>query len=339
MRRVDPPLRVAIAGAGFASNLHLVGWSRLPDVHVLAICDPDREKAHARAREYGIERVFDDVREMLDSTAPDALDIAAPLDAHVPLCRIAADRGVHVLCQKPLAPTLSQAVDLAKMADGRIRLMVHENWRFRAHYREIRRLLQDDAIGRVRYATMEVRSSALVANEDGTVALLRRQPSLGSLARFMIGEVLVHHLDVLRWLLGPLDVLAARTVRQCAAIEGESAALVLLEGRDVLVTLDGDFTAPDAPPGTSDRLEIVGTAGVLTLEGNVVRVRGARSSASAFDLDAGYADSYAAAIAHFAGALVIGAPFETDVRDNVQTLALVDAAYAKAQAAHARGTR
>jgi predicted dehydrogenase len=200
-------------------------------------------------------------------------------------------------------------------------------------------LLQDDAIGRARYATMEVRSSALAPTVDGTVALLRRQPSLGRLDRFMIGEVLVHHLDVLRWLLGPLGVLAARTVRQCAAIQGESGALVLLEGRDALVALDGDFTVPDAPPGTSDRLEIAGSAGVLALEGNIVRVRGARSSTSAFDLDAGYADSYAAAIAHFAESLVTGAPFETDVRDNVQTLALVDAAYGKAHLAHARDAR
>ncbi|HET9750084.1 MAG TPA: Gfo/Idh/MocA family oxidoreductase [Casimicrobiaceae bacterium] len=336
MRRIDRPLRVAIAGAGFASGMHLAGWSRLRDVDVVAICDPDREKAQVRAREHGIAGVFDDAREMLDSTRPHALDIAAPLDVHVALCRLAAERGIHVLCQKPLAPTVPQALELAKATHARIRLMVHENWRFRPHYREIERWLQDGTIGRPRYATMQVRSSALVADEDGALPLLRRQPSLRRLDRFMIGEVLVHHLDVLRWLLGPLDVVAARTARHCAGIEGESGALVLLEGREVLVTLGGDFTDREAPARTCDRLEVVGSAGVLTLERNVVRARGAHPRSATFDLDAGYADSYAGAIAHFADSLATGAPFETDVRDNLHTLALVDAAYARAQIAQSR---
>ena len=330
MRPVARPLRVVIAGAGFASGMHLPGWSRLPDVHVVAICDPDREKAQARAREHGIAHAFGDAREMLDATKPDALDIAAPLDAHVALCRLAADRGVHVLCQKPLAPTLAQAVDLAQAVEGRVRLMVHENWRFRAHYREMKRWLDDEAVGRPHYATLQVRSRALVANDEGALPLLLRQPSLGRLSRFMIGEVLVHHLDVLRWLLGPLDVVAARTVRGCAGIEGESGALVVLEGRHVLVTLEGDFTVPDAPERTTDRLEIVGSAGALSLEENVVAVRGAHPRTATFDLAAGYGDSYAAAIAHFADALTTGSAFETGVRDNLRTLGLVEAAYAKA---------
>jgi predicted dehydrogenase len=339
MRHVDRTLRVAVAGAGFASGMHLAGWSRLPHVSVVALADPDRDKARARAREHGIAQVFDDVRAMLDATKPDALDVATPLDAHVPLCRMAADRGVHVLCQKPLAPTHAEAIELANAVEGRIRLMVNENWRFRAHYRQIRRWLDEDAIGVPRYATMRVRSSGLVADEHGALPLLLRQPSLRRLTRFMIGEVLVHHLDVLRWLLGPLDVVAARIVHACSGIEGESGALVLLEGAQSLVTLDGDSTDADAPPGTSDRLEIVGTAGVLSLEQNLVRVRGAQARTATFDLETGYADSYAAAIAHFADALLAGTPFETDVRDNLHTLALVEAAYAKAALVDSRGTR
>lgn len=326
------PMRVAIAGAGFASGLHLAGWSRLSDVQIVAICDPDREQARARAREFGIPAVFDDARRMLDASEPDALDVAAPLDAHVPLCRLAADRRVHVLCQKPLAATLREAVELADAVEGRIRLMVHENWRFRAHYRAIRQWLDEGLVGRPVQAAMKVRSSSLVADASGRLPLLARQPSLGRLRRLMIGEVLVHHLDVLRWLLGPLGVVAARTQRRCDAIEGESAASVALEGDGVQVTLDGDFSVRGAPPTPVDELEIAGTNGIMSFNGNIARVTGAHERSQAFDLVAGYADSYAAAIAHFADALATGGPFETDVRDNLATLALVEAAYAKASA-------
>lgn len=333
MRPVERlPMRVAIAGAGFASGLHLAGWSRLPAVEIVAICDPDREKAQARAREFGIRAVFDDARPMLDASEPDALDVAAPLDAHVSLCGLAADRRVHVLCQKPLAPTLREAVELADAVQGRIRLMVHENWRFRAHYRAIKQWLDAGLVGRPVQAAMKVRSSALVADESGRLPLLSRQPSLGRLRRFMIGEVLVHHLDVLRWLLGPLDVVAARTERLCDAIDGESAASIALEGDGVRVTLDGDFSVRGAPPTPVDELEIAGTDGVASFKGTVARVTGAHERSETFDLDAGYADSYAAAIAHFADALTMDRPFETDVRDNLSTLALVEAAYERAAA-------
>jgi len=97
-------LRVAIAGAGFASGLHLAGWKRVPNVEVVAICDPAIDKAEARAREFGVASVFGDAEQMLETTRPDAIDIVAPMDVHVPLCMLAASKGVHILCQKPLAP-------------------------------------------------------------------------------------------------------------------------------------------------------------------------------------------------------------------------------------------
>lgn len=325
-------MRIAIAGSGFASGLHLAGWSRLRNVEIVAICDPDGEKAQARANEFGIPAVFDDARRMLDASEPDALDVAAPPDAHVSLCKLAADRRVHVLCQKPLAPTLREAVELADAVEGRIRLMVHENWRFRAHYRAIKQWLDAGLVGRPMQATMKVRSSALVVDASGRLPLLSRQPSLGRLHRFMIGEVLVHHLDVLRWLVGPLAVVGARTQRLCDAIEGESAASIELEGEGARVTLDGDFSVRGAPPTPVDELEITGTDGVASFKGNVARVTGAHERSQTFDLAAGYADSYATAIAHFVDALSTGRPFQTDVRDNLSTLALVEAAYGRAAA-------
>ncbi len=327
-----PPLRVAIAGAGFASGMHLAGWTRLPAVDVVAICDPDQAKARSRAAAFGIARVFSDAAAMLDATRPDALDIAAPLSAHVPLCQLAIDRGVHVLCQKPLAPTLAEARKLAQAAAGRVRLMVHENWRFRAHYRAIRRWLDDGLIGDPVSCTMQVRSSGLIADERGELPALVRQPSLRTLSRLMIGEVLVHHLDVLRWLLGPLAVVAARTKRVCRAVAGEDVALVVLEGRGVFVVLEGNFSVPGAPAAPIDRLDIAGSEGMLSLDGNVARVTGRNAQAATFDLLAGYADSYAAAIEHFASAVQTGAPFETDVRDNLLTLALVEQSYDSAVA-------
>ena len=323
-------LRVAIAGAGFAGGLHLAGWRRVPNAKVVAICDPDTEKAEARAREFGVASVFRDADEMLETTRPDAIDIVAPMDLHVPLCMLAAAKGVHILCQKPLAPTLAEAQSLARSVGGKVRLMVHENWRFRAHYRQVKRWLEDGALGVPVSATMQMRSSGLLEDENGVLPQLVRQPFFAGLKRLLIGEVLIHHLDVLRWLIGPLRVVAARTGRLCAAVRGEDHAVILLEGHQLWALLDSSLVVPGAPPTPSDRLEIIGTQGTVLLEGNVLRLNGRRSESITLDLAAGYGDSYAAAIAHFATALTTDAPFETGPDDNLQTLALVEDAYALA---------
>ncbi|HVL56241.1 MAG TPA: Gfo/Idh/MocA family oxidoreductase [Burkholderiaceae bacterium] len=152
----------------------------------------------------------------------------------------------------------------------------------------------------------------------------------------MIGDVLIHPLDVLRWLLGPLHVLAARAGRLCPSIRGDDHAVILLGMRTGWGVLDGSYVAPGAPATPSDRLELLGTHGCARLQGDTLRIDGSRAANERFDLDAGYGASYAAAIAHFADALARGTPFETDPFDHVQTLALVDEAY---RAAGTNGAR
>ena len=330
---MKPKLRVAMAGAGFASGLHLAGWKRVPNANVVAICDPSEQKAAARAREFGVSTVFRDAAAMLAEVKPDVLDVVAPMHMHVPLCLLAADRGVHVLCQKPLAPSLAEANALAIAVDGKVRLMVHENWRFRAQYRRLRSWLEAGDLGVPVSCIMQVHSSGLLENKTGVLPQLVRQPFFSQLERLLIGEVLIHHLDVLRWLLGPVRAVAARTGRLCPHVRGEDHAVILLEGDKRWALLDGNFATPGAPPTPSDRLELVGTKGTAWFENSTLRLRGEREETVEFDLVAGYGDSYAAAIAHFAAALSSGVEFETDVHENLQTLALVEDAYTLARPA------
>lgn len=328
---MKPKLRVAMAGAGFASGLHLAGWKRIVSAEVVAICDPNAEKAAARAREFGVASIFRDAAAMLDEVKPDAIDIVAPMDVHAALCLLAADRSIDILCQKPLAPSLEEARDLARVIDGRVRLMVHENWRFRAQYRHIKRWLDAGYLGTPVSCVMQTRSSGLLQNEHGVRPQFERQPFFAQLERLLIGELLIHHLDVLRWLLGPLRVVATRTGRFCPVVRGEDQAVILLEGQKRWALLDGSLVVPGAPPTPSDRLELIGTRGTALFEGNSVRLRGVQDEYIPLDLAAGYADSYAAAIAHFAACLSSGAAFETDVPDNLHTLALVEDAYGLAR--------
>ena len=155
-------LRIAIAGAGMVSRHHLIGWSRLSDCHVIAIADPDLARAHRRAAEFSIAASYSDCATMLDCEKPDALDIVSPVATHHDLISAAADGGIRaVLCQKPLAPDLAAARAAAATAADRIRLMVHENWRFRPHYRRLATSIRDGLIGTPKAFRLEVVGSGL----------------------------------------------------------------------------------------------------------------------------------------------------------------------------------
>ena len=329
-------LRVAVAGAGWVSEYHLSAWKSLPHIEVVAICDPQLPRAQARAREFGVARAYSNAAEMLDTMRPDALDIAAPVEVHASLCRLAADRGVHILCQKPLAPTLQEAQQIVVDIAGRVRLMVHENWRFRPQYRQIRRWLDEGALGQPVSCSMRVRSSGLLADADGRFAQIDRQPFFATLKRLLIGELLIHHLDVVRWLMGPMDVRFAHTGRSSAAVQGEDHAVIVLGSEDRTAVVDGSLVAAGTASKPHDQFELLGTHGAAFFAADQVRIAGLRNETIAIDADSAYRASYAGAIGHFAEALASGTPFETEPGDNLQTLALVEDAYAMARSSQQR---
>jgi predicted dehydrogenase len=134
------PLKVAIAGAGMISWHHLIAWRNAGErVRVVAVCDPDGAKAERRAQEFGIPRVYSEADALFAGEEFDALDVASPRETHAAWVDAAAARGIDVLCQKPLTPTFAESEALVRRTAGKIRLMAHENWRFRPWYRELRR--------------------------------------------------------------------------------------------------------------------------------------------------------------------------------------------------------
>ena len=325
---VSHPLRVGIAGAGWVTQHHLTSWATLADkASVVAIADPRVDAARARAATFGVRGVYDSVDAMLAEERLDAIDIASPRETHVPIALMAARPGLAILCQKPLAPTLAEAETLVAQLGG-TRLMVHENWRFRPHYRRIADWLRRQCVGDVRTVTMSLLTSGLVPDATGRRPALVRQPMLATLERFLLMEVLIHLVDTLRFLFGPLTLLGAQLGRSCPDVRGEDrATLLLATAGGAAVSLTGDFMAHGHPPDQADHLEILGTDGGITLNRNGLRMTGANAEEIDLDLPANYAASYTAAITHFVDRLADGAPFETGPEDNLETLRIIEAAY------------
>ncbi|HEY2795338.1 MAG TPA: Gfo/Idh/MocA family oxidoreductase [Micromonosporaceae bacterium] len=331
-------LRIGLIGAGDISQYHLAAWSRVPDARVVAVCDRDLDRARQRADQFGIDAVFADAGSMFAASELDAVDIATWRETHAELVLLAAEHGVHVLCQKPLAPTLAEAVELTDAVAGRIRLMVHENRRFAPHFRQVRKWLVEGRVGPVRQSVMTTYRSSLRKGPDGVRLSVARAAYFGRERRLMIGEALIHHLDVLRFLLGPLRVVAARTLHTEPDLPGETVATILLETvpDGAPVVLAGSYVAPgfggtntSASLGaqTSDRLELSGELSSITMTDDRLALRGAYAEDAPVDYAATYQRCFDEAIAHFVRQLRSGEPFETSPEDNLQTLALVEDSY------------
>ncbi len=279
--------------------------------------------------EFNLPATYDDAAKMLDEEKPDVLDIAAPPEAHAGLATMAADRNIHILCQKPMTPSLQDSKRLVQAVSDRVRFMVHENWRFRPQYRQLAEWLKTGLTGAVREFQLTVRSSGLISRtKSGRLFALERQPFLAGLKRFIILELLIHHLDTIRYLLGPVRVVAATAEKICPEVSGEDAALITLRADSgAFGTVCGNLCAAGFPPLPIDRLEIIGEKASVLFENNVLHLKGGSDKRIQFDTEKIYQQSYDNAIAHFVQALTQNALMETNGFDNLQTLKLVEDAY------------
>lgn len=326
----DKRLRICLAGTGAISQFHLAGWRDTPNVELTAVCDPIRERAEARAREFGIAGTYGDFADMLEQERPDAVDIATPVGTHAELTRVAADRGVHVMLQKPMTPTVAEAEDLIRDVGERVRFMVHENYRFRPHYLQMRRWLDDGRIGELQHARMQVRAASMISLDGSTPPLLKRQPYLQHFKRLLIFEALIHQLDVLRTLMGPLQVTSCTVAKMNPDLAGEDVAAIVMrgvEGRTAI--LDGNISAAGYPPLPVDRLELIGSRGTMICDVDRLYVLG-DAEPLVYDLAKNYQLCFTNAIQDFVRGLRTGQAFQTDRLDNLETLKLMESCYARA---------
>lgn len=329
-------LRGVAVGAGYFSQFHYDAWQRIPDVEMVALCDTSVTRARQAADRFGVARVYQDVTAMLDAERPDFVDVITPPATHREICAVAGDRGIHIVCQKALAPTFDEAVQIVDAAErAGVRLMVHDNFRFQPWHREIRRLLDAGAIGRLQAIAVRTRMG------DGWQpdAYLARQPYFRTMPRLLVFETGVHLIDVVRYLGGEVRKVFAILRRHNPDIAGEDAGLLLLELESGATALWDASRYHESlaqnPRYTFGEFLIDGERGSLRLdEAGQLRVHRLGEAPRIHDYaheDRGFAgDCCFQTLRHFVSCLRTGAPFETAGRDYLRTLVVQEAVYASA---------
>ena len=195
-------LNVALIGAGMiAGEAHIPAYLALGDrAAVSAVCDKEAERARACAVRYGISRVYTDAAEMLDREKPDLVSIVTPNQFHVPMTKLALERGANVLCEKPLAFHRKDACELYALAQKKgLLLMACQTARFQRNYYSARRYTEEGVLGTSYY---------------GEITHIRRRgvPTWGHfLDRNINGggalvDIGVHVIDAMLWILGSPQV-------------------------------------------------------------------------------------------------------------------------------------
>ena len=214
-------------GAGYFSHFQYESWKRNGEVEIAAICNRSVDKATLIAERYGIEKVspWSDLETLLDEIKPDFIDIITPPETHLEVTQLAASKGINVICQKPLAPTLEESRQIVKLAkNAGIRFMVHENWRWQPWYREIKRQLDRGILGQLHSISVRMRMG------DGWQedAYLARQPFFRDYPRLLVYETGVHFLDTFRFLGGEVSTVYARLQKRNPGIQGEDSGQIIV---------------------------------------------------------------------------------------------------------------
>jgi predicted dehydrogenase/MFS family permease len=313
-------------------------WRRIPEVEITATCNRDAQRARTVMDRYGIRKHYADYREMLEAEGPDFVDVITPPGTHVEMCRFAAERGVHVICQKPLAPTFDDARQI--VADARhhgIRLMVHENFRFQPWHREIKRLMLDGAIGgKLHSLYFRMRQG----DGWGDDAYLDRQPYFRTMPRLLVYETGVHFIDTFRYLGGEIDGVYGVLRRLNPVIAGEDTGVIVFEFRSGAVGLwDANRynECNDSDPRfTFGEFLVEGSGGSirLYLDGRLtIHPLGKEETEHEYPHERlGFAgDCVYATQRHFVDCMLEDRPFETDGEDYLKTLAVQEAVYRSAE--------
>lgn len=214
-------LRFAVFGTGFWSNFQIPGWLESPDVELVALYNRTLSKAKEVAKRFDVNRVYDNPEVLLEEEDLDFVDIITDVDTHFKFSAMAANRGLDVVCQKPLAPSLSDAQQMIRVCDeNKVKLFVNENFRWQAPIRRVKALMDEGVIGEVFKGRVTFCSAFLI---------FENQPFLKDLDRFILTDVGSHILDVCRFLFGEARTIYCITKRVNPTIQGEDVANVLME--------------------------------------------------------------------------------------------------------------
>ena len=220
------PIRVALVGCGRISRNHFEAIARVDGLALVAVADTDFPRAEAIGAERGVP-AFPSLEAMLASVPSDLVVICTPSGLHPHHGAVAAKTGRHVLTEKPMAISLAAADELVQACDAaNVHLFVVKQNRLNPPIQLLKRAVDKGRFGRLYMANVTVRWTRPQEYYDA-------EPWRGTW-EFDGGAIMnqaSHYVDLMQWLVGPVESVIAKTATQARRIEAEDSGAAVLKFR------------------------------------------------------------------------------------------------------------
>ncbi|HET7586073.1 MAG TPA: Gfo/Idh/MocA family oxidoreductase [Gemmatimonadaceae bacterium] len=255
---------VVLVGCGRISERHFEAIAAHPDLELRGVCDILPERAAAAGAQWRVPH-FTSYDEMLDAVSADMAAICTPSGLHPRHGIMAAARGLHVVCEKPMATRLEEADALVRACDeaGVVLFVVKQN-RLNPAVRLLKRAIDGDRFGRIYLANTTVRWQRPQSYYD--MAPWRGTWEFDGGA-FM--NQASHYVDMIQWLIGPVDAVAAKTATLARRIETEDTGVAILHFRNgALGTIEVTMLA--FPRNLEGSVTVLGEHGSVKIGGTAL---------------------------------------------------------------------
>jgi predicted dehydrogenase len=242
---------VGILGPGFvATRAVLPALQRVPRARLLAVASRDSERAQAVARQFGIERIYNDYQTLLDDRDVDAVYLALPNHLHHLWTLRAAEAGKHVLCEKPLALNSAECDEMiAACQRAQVLLMEAVMYRFHPRMLFLKQMLENGELGAPHLLHLAF------SFPFNAPANYRAKKEYGGGALLDVGSYCIH---AARWLTGAEPQHMQGVTRKKDGIDVDTQALLSFDG-SVIAHIQCSFTAAE-----HQVIEVVGSTGAVT---------------------------------------------------------------------------
>ena len=258
------PVRIALVGCGRISRNHFEALRKVQGLTLTAVCDVVEARAREAGKEQGVP-AYESYEEMLAAAPCDVVTICTPSGLHPAHGIAAAQAGKHVITEKPMAISLPAADELIAACDAsRVQLFVVKQNRLNAPIRLLRRAMDKGRFGRIYLVNSTVRWTRPQEYYDqaswrGTWALdggaIMNQAS--------------HYVDLVQWLIGPVQSVMAKTATLARRIEAEDTGVALLRFESGALGVI-EVTVLTYPRNLEGSITVLGEKGSVKIGGTAV---------------------------------------------------------------------
>jgi UDP-N-acetyl-2-amino-2-deoxyglucuronate dehydrogenase len=263
-RVMSERVRVALIGCGRISGRHIDVIRQIPALELVGVCDLKRERAEAAASVSGAT-AFVDYRGMLEELRPDLVSVLTESGSHADIGCAAAAFARHIVVEKPMALTLDSADSLIETCDrAGVGLYVVKQNRYNPPVARLKQALEEGRFGKHVLGAVRVRWCRTQEYYD-------QDAWRGTWA--MDGGVFAnqasHHIDLLQWMMGPVESVKAFIATRLVDIETEDTGVAILRFASGALGIV-EATTATRPKDLEGSLSILGETGSVVISGFAV---------------------------------------------------------------------